>query len=388
MRFLIIFSLMFSLIFFTSPSSRAEDDTETKKNWVGGLQLMTTQLTTTMMQQMQIIGTFFDAKHQLETQRLFQEKTAQAHKDYHPSEQMCEIGTFVRNLAESEKRAKLSHTAFTQGMIDRALKTGDAKTSGISMDDDTRLRGYIEKFCSVKDNAAQNRRLCKSSVSADKQNADINYTKTIDLPLTLDINMTDNDVDNDEENIFAFLDYIFMHDSFPWIEQEKTTLTKFIEPYQDMRSLIAMRSVAQNSFAYIISEKSRGTDDTQASAAPYIKALMRDLGIDDDDIKDMLGENPSYYAQMEMLTKKIYQHPEFMSNLYDKPANVKRIKAALTAIKTMQDRDIHQAMLRREMLMSMMLELNLRKRQVDVDRRVLSANIGAINSGATSNNGF
>ncbi len=387
MRFFITFILCLTILVMPS-RAHAEDETNTKINWVGGLQLMTTQLTSTMLQQMQAIGTFFDAKHQLETQRLFQEKTAQAHKDYHPSEQMCEIGTFVRNLAESEQRAKLSHSTMTQGMIQRALKTGGAKTSGIGMDDDTRLRGYIEKFCSVKDNAQQNKRLCKSSVPADKQNADINFTKTIDLPLTLDVNMTDSIVDNDEENIFAFLDYIFMHDSFPWIAKDKTTLAKFIEPYQDMRSLIAMRSVAQNSFAYIISEKTRSTDVSDASNAPYIKALMRELGVGDDEIKDMLGDNPSYYAQMEMLTKKIYQHPEFISNLYDKPANVKRIKAALTAIKTMQDRDIHQAMLRREMLMSMVLELNLRKKQTDVDQRVLSANIGEINSGATSNNGF
>jgi len=40
---------------------------------------MTNQLTATSMQQVQIIGSFFDAKHQLETQRMFQQMTAEAH---------------------------------------------------------------------------------------------------------------------------------------------------------------------------------------------------------------------------------------------------------------------------------------------------------------------
>ena len=37
-----------------------------------------------------------------------QMKTAEAHKAYHPSEQMCEIGTFSRDLLNSEQRSKLT----------------------------------------------------------------------------------------------------------------------------------------------------------------------------------------------------------------------------------------------------------------------------------------
>ncbi len=41
----------------------------------------------------------------------------------------------------------------------------------------------------------------------------------------------------------------------------------------------------------------------------------------------------------------------------------------MTAIKVMQDRDIHKALLRREMLMSMLLEINLRYEQQDLENR-------------------
>jgi hypothetical protein len=45
---------------------------------------MTKQMTTVGLQATKVIGTFFDAKHQLETQRLFQTLMAEAHKDYQP----------------------------------------------------------------------------------------------------------------------------------------------------------------------------------------------------------------------------------------------------------------------------------------------------------------
>ena len=293
-------------------------------------------------------------------------RTEKPSSHYQPSEKMCEIGTFVRNLMSTEKRAELTQVSLTKSMIDRALGTGDNQNSRDGSDQETRKRKYLETFCNKLDNAKENQALCKNVTSPDQQNADINFTQTVDAPLTLDINMDDDVMTNDEENLFAFLDYIFMHDTFPWMSANKTVLFDFVQPYQDMRSLISMRSVAQNSFAKIIAEKTESSDNLDESVGPFIKALMREMGVADADIEATIGENPSYYAQMEILTKRIYQHPEFISNLYDKPANVKRIRAALTAIKLMQDRDIHDALLRREMLMSILLELQLRQKQMNL----------------------
>jgi hypothetical protein len=339
-----------------------------KYTWVTSFQLMTTELTNLMMSQVQAVGTFFDAKHQLETQRLMQQKVAQAHKDYHPSEQMCMIGTFSRNLMNAEIRKKVTKTAITNAILDRALATSDSKTAKENMDQSTRERALIDTFCNPKNNANGNSKLCSEDIDPQKINADINFTKTIDMPLTLDVDFMDDEVQPAEENIFAFLDYIFMHEKFPWKSRNTTVFYNFIEPYMDMRSLISIRSVAQNSFAEIIAQKTSGVDGDRPGeqVGPFMKALLREFGIEDNEIEAMIGENPSYYAQMEILTKTIYQHPDFIANLYDKPANVKRIRAALTAIKLMQDRDIHEALLRREMLMSMLLELQLRRKQLEL----------------------
>ncbi|MEM8833651.1 MAG: hypothetical protein AAGB32_03815, partial [Pseudomonadota bacterium] len=393
--------------------------------WVASFQLMTNQLHTTMIQQMQVIGSFLDAKHQLETQRLFQEMTADAHKKYHPSEQMCKIGTFTRNLGESERRAHLTQRAMASSIIDREMKTGDPSTITIGSDDRTRMLSYLQSFCDPSDNSGQMEVICQDSAAsvnaaglraaasaarfqanqaaqtastnpstanntaadtadalatqaeeeataaenaiADLRNADINFTETISMPLTFDLNLLDGETTADETSLFAFLDQIFMHRSMPWISEAKTKLASFIDPYLEMRSLMAMRSVAQNSFSYIISEKTAGTDNPDDSIAPFLRSMMVEMGINIDEINQMIGENPSYYAQMEFLTRKIYYHPEFVSNLYDKPANVKRIAAALTAIKSMQNWQISQALKRREMLFSILLEIQLRDKQNDME---------------------
>lgn len=342
-----------------------------KAIWVATLQIMTSQLSAIMMEQTLAIGTFFDAKHQLESQRLMQEKLAQAHKDYQPSEQMCQVGTFVRNLANTEKRAELTKAAMAQSAINRELATGDVSTFDIVSDEKTKMTAYLDKFCSPDDNGQQNQLICNNK-DKERMNADINYTQTIGAPLTIPLNMMDGTTKPEEENLFMLMDYLFMNNRSPWVSKTVINTRAFREPYQNMRSLTAMRSVAQNSFAHIIGEKTESPENSDESNAPFIKSLMKEMGVKDDEIERTIGKNPSYYAQMEVLTKKIYQDPKFIVNLYDKPTNVKRLKAAMTAIKLMQDRDIHNALMRREMLMSMLLELQLRQEQQDLLRGELN----------------
>jgi len=375
----IVFISVLSIVGSVPSNARASATSEgqtgefLKDNWVPPFMLMAEQLTAGMIQQVEIIGTFFDAKHQLETQRLFQQKTAEAHKDYHPSEQMCEIGTFVRDLSRSDERTKVTRNAIQNAALTRALASGDVKTvkdKAEGSDQLTRRDAYIDHFCNIHDNANQNNLLCETSKHVAQQNADVNFTQIIDFPLTLDVDLLNADITRDERNLFAFLDQIFMNDSFPLIPRGISLQDNAVKPLQEMRSLVAMRSVAQNSFAHIIGEKTAGPAGPEA-ITPFIHSLLFEMGLELEDIRnDYIGANPSYYAQMEILTKKIYQHPEFISNLYDKPANVKRIRTALSAIKLMQDRDIHNAMQRREMLTSMILELKVRNEQNDLTNEI------------------
>ncbi len=337
------------------------------ENILPALQLMTVQLSTTAMQQTQIIGTFFDAKHQLETQRIFQQLTTKAHKDYHPSEGLCTIGTNIRSLAASERKSNLVHQTIAQRMMDRQLLSGDGlSTSGATSDRRSRLKMFIENFCNKNDGGGSLFALCENGTADPKQvNMDVNFTGAVEDKLTLDINFSNNGINQltpDEKNIFSLGANLFANEVLPNNLTEAVLANRSLRPtsmanyYLDIRAVAAKRSVAQNSFAAITSLKAQGDD----SSAPFLKAILRETGINPNDIEDRLGKKPSYFAQMEVLTKDLYQNPTFYANLYDKPVNVERKGVALQAIELMQDRDLYKSLLRSEAVLATLVETLLR----------------------------
>ena len=124
---------------------------------------------------------------------------------------------------------------------------------------------------------------------------------------------------------------------------------------QDMRAVLASRGVVRNSFASLIGMKAQGT----AASGQYMRAVLTQMGLSAADAQRLVGENPSYFAQMEVLTKRIYQDPRFFVELYDTPANVDRQRAAMRGINLSQQNDLLNVMHRREMLLSVLLELKL-----------------------------
>ncbi|PZQ49126.1 MAG: hypothetical protein DI551_00300 [Micavibrio aeruginosavorus] len=336
--------------------------------WLPALALMAEQFTVNMIAQVEAIGMMLDAKHQLETQRLFQLKVAEAHKDYHPSEQMCTFGTFARDLASTDRLAKVTHASVANQLLQREMASGESLASNPDSDNLSRWTQYRERFCDPGDNATGMATICTEPGPENLRNSDINYTQTLDQPLSLAIDLTDDVTTEDEETVFALVDYLFAHNPPKRPPASATDMVKFQTHYMNLRSITAMRGIARNSIANLIALKT-ATPNSEAGQgnAPYLKALIRELGVaEEEEITKYLGENPSYYAQMEVLTRKIYQNPNFYTNLYDKPANIQRMRASMQAVKLMQDRDIQAALQRREMLLSMILEVRLRDRAEDV----------------------
>jgi len=338
-----------------------------KKHILPALMMMANQLTTTGILQIEMFGTLLDAKHQLETQRLFQELTAQAHKDYHPSEGMCTIGTAVTSLAASERISNLSQTTFAQRMMMRQTMNGDSiSTESNDSDVRSRLAKFKTTYCAKSDNTNGLSKLCPSAAGGERQNIDIDYTRNIETRLTLNTDFTQNSQTPDKEDVFALSANLYSHNIAERIVPDflgdgtNKIGEKAAKQLMDIRAVFAKRSVAQNSFAAITALRSSGDDES----APYTKALIRELGITDvAEIEKILGTKPSYFAQMEVLTKKIFQNPTIYTELYDKPVNVERKGAALQAIALMQDRDLYNSLIRSEAVLSVLLETMLEKEQ-------------------------
>ena len=358
-------------------------------NILPALQLMTEQLSVTALQQVGIIGTFFDAKHQLETQRVLSNLKARAHKDYHPSMGMCEFGSNVKSLAASERKGEVNAVLMAQRSLDRQLGAANTSASGGPQQDlDARLAQFKETYCDPYDSNNGLASFCNLDGPSDdaeeraRYNRDIDFVRAVDLPLTLDIDFMDgeDEASPDEEDIFALAANLYSHDVFlrpapdfglkrdaagNLIYPEDGDLTTQQQTYLDMRAIAAKRSVAENSFNAIVGMKSAGSGGSK----DFMAGILEELGIEDsDEINRLIGDQPSYHAQMEILTKKIYQDPGFYTDLYDKPANVSRKEVAMQAIGLMQKFDMLKSTLRKEASLSILLELAVDEQQANILR--------------------
>ena len=323
------------------------------------MMLMAQQMSVTAMQQVQIIGTFFDAKHQLESQRLLQDLQAQAHKQYHPSTGMCRFGTSTRSLALSDRNVEMSQIALAARNTNRILmNSGTVGTGGARDDSRSRLAQFIETYCNPSDYGNALDLLCAETETA-RRNKDVNFLHAMHGEDTLLVNFADAIETEEEEDILALSANLYGSRLLPVINERHTAdeegniVISGATVYMDTRALAAKRSVAFNSFAAQAGMKSEGGP----SVTPYMTELLEEIGIPEDGIETMLKGAPSYNTQMEILTKKIYQWPNFYSDLYDKPVNIDRKDTSIQAIALMQKRDMYRSQLRSEANMAVWLEL-------------------------------
>ncbi len=351
-----------------------------KQHILRAMMMMTEQLSAIAFQQVQIGGTFWDAKEQLETQRLTQELEYEAHKDYQPSEDFCYFGTNIRSMHGSNAASEYTQSALNERNIKRHLGNKKTTSAGsISEENVERWKNFTALYCDPADNNMsvflKNGGLkpaCNSGAS-DKQriNADVDYTRTIDNPRTINANFTKDDPGKEGVDILALINNLYGHTPITrqihYLDQKGMK-----EKYMGLRAITAKRNVAQNSMNAIIAMKTSGTDQTTGApqTAKFMGKLLENLGIPANETQLMLGKNPSYYAQLETLSKRIAQSPEFYSNLYDKPANVTRKGVAIKALDLMIEREMYKSQLRREMLISVLLSSKL-KRDADIVNREL-----------------
>ena len=356
----------------TSDSSAVHEQTnKIVENLVKPLMLMAEQLSVVSMYQTMIIGQFFDAKMQMETQRTYQVLKAEAVKDYHPSEEMCQIGSFMRSVADTEAKANADKMAINEMFMARYTnEKGSSAAKGASLDMRARLKEFRTIYCDPKDNNDGLGYMCdhdqdrlnlgdKGASDPMRMNKDIDYFRTLEFPQTVDIHFQDDALSPDEQDVLALARNLYW--PVPFDFPATAPLRDKQKEYTDARNILALNNIAHNSYATLASMKGAADipDNNVEPGWMFMKTMMRDFGITDDEIEQWVGQQPSYWAQMDILTKKMYQSPNFYTNLYDKPVNVERIGVALDAIRLMQMRDHYTSSLRREMVNSAMVKAEM-----------------------------
>lgn len=348
---------------------------------------MAHQLTVTAVYQVFAIGTLLDAKQALEVQRVLQKKVAEAHRDYQPSVGVCSVATTIRSLADAERRAETTTFVLSQRAQDRQLGNMHAAAApGGAADKESRLQQFRRRYCDTRDNGGVYMSVCGTANAGriSTINKDIDYTRTVDAQRTLDIDFTDANLTGDEEDVLALASNLYSHEITARIPETQfngataNNRSERLRQLLDQRQIIAKRSVAEHSYNTIVGMKSlserradNAPDDVIDSGhtAGYMRVILQQLGLTNEQADQFLGTRPSYFTQMEVVTKKAFQQPTFYADLYDKPANVDRKKVALQAISLMQDFDTWQSYLRTESLLSVLLEIEVAKYQAAAESR-------------------
>jgi hypothetical protein len=362
------------------------------------MMMMTEQLTAASAHQMLIVGTYFDAKEQMERMRDFEKMRAMAYKTYTPSVGFCEIGTMMRSLAEAQRNSEVNALVMSQRQQQRQRNMiAQASADGKSGDINARIEQFAHRFCDIRESNNGLSPVCKQSSNEATRDKDVDYARDIDNPSNIRVDFTangapaagganggnefgDNESDN-EQDIMSLSNNLFGHDPFRFLSgslfdtKDGNSGGENQLTYLDIRGILAKRSVAENSFNAIIGMKSKangaGNDAEAKNTANYMKVIYKELGVDNqNDLNALMTDQPSYYAQMEMLTKKLYERPQFYTNLYDKPVNNDRKEVALRAIGLMQNMDMFKSQLRAEATISVILETALADEQTDLQNRI------------------
>ena len=336
---------------------------------------MTTQLVGMIMLQGQMLGGFYDAQAHSAAMLSLQKLNAQAASDYTPGKALCQFGSLSKALASSDALGRRTKIGIIERAQNRQMMTTNmnsaenskaGREAGRGADKVGRLALYLQKFCSNIDSNAALNAACDSNLTTPAKDPvdsrgldrDINYARSFDTPLTLDLNFTGGAASRDQESLIALGDNLYAHDiMLNRPEPEKLNYSNddnAVFAYSDFKTAAAKRSVVENSFASIAALKTPGTN----ASTTYLRAIMTQLGMSPADTDRFIGtSNPSYYAQMEVLSRRLYQDPSFFAGLVDKPANVARQQAAMKAVSLMQERDIYDSLQRSEMLLSTLLEI-------------------------------
>lgn len=370
-------SLMLAVLFFAPQNLRAQDgtclpppagypisfcqidiaqdhDDNIAKYAVKAMMKMTEQFTVTMSMQALAIGQFFDGKEQMDAYMTMDRLKAQAHKDYHPSEQLCAVGSYMRSVAKSEASADINRAVIQKNFIDYASNAdGMESQTGPSGAVMAQVNRYKEVYCDPDDVNASAAQICSGGGDPERMNKDIDPGRTLISPLSLALDFTDDVEDADEQDVLALARNLYWPNV---LSVPQGTDGSKREAIYRARQLIAKTALAHQSLSALAGQKSKVSDLNEKSGTAFMKAMLKDFGLGDRAIDDFVGEKPSLYAQMDVLTRQIYQNPDFYTNLYDKPSNVTRINVALEALQLMHLRQRYESQLRRELLASQLLE--------------------------------
>ncbi|MES2728916.1 MAG: hypothetical protein V4621_02305 [Pseudomonadota bacterium] len=271
-------------------------------------------------------------------------------QDLMPDVALCRDSSAVRTLVGVEAAAEgTQNTAANRMATYHSYTAGSTAARGEGWEKQARIATAVNRYIDPRDHGGAVKGMGVTDQGGEKNlNADMDFAATLGQPMTVETTRGGMD------DVMALSKNLYGNDMFYDINPKRLDSQLF-----DLRQIQAKRNVLLNSFMAQVGLKAKGhTDVTPQTLAAFQKLGLPQAVID----RDLKGR-PSYYALMDVITKRQYQDANFYTNLIKNPAAQDRTSTTAAAFANMQMRDMTQSLQRQETLYAMLLELRLLKRQ-------------------------
>lgn len=388
--------ILIILLSGTTAHAATNSDATVKSTWIAGLKSMSAQMTATQIQNAGILGGVMDGVSTNNAILSMQVLQAGAYRNYTPGENLCRFGTLSRSLASADMAAGAQTLAINTLLLNRETHNGPHGSPYADYDKLGKLDNLSNLYCNPGDNngapvacACDTTKGTCTGPFAARSNRDLDFARLLGGRLSVDLNLADGTLTPDEQDILGFLTTVSAFPTLPSLSRgasDASLSPRALLAFHDARQITARRGLTRTTLSHFVGNRAQGGGNGSSS---HMIALLQELGMSAEDAAQYLKfdgvsliangsdttamHTPSYDAQMEILTKKIYQNPNYYTGLMDKPANVTRAQAAQMAIRLMQRRDLYNVMIRREMLLSQLLETRLKTEETRMRTRLAQA---------------
>lgn len=334
------------------------------------LQVLTDQLAGVSPAAMSSLGMITDGAQTQTTQRRLQKLKAESVNRNRPNLKMCSVATMTKGLTNSEDNGRVFSASLSNNMKTRFL--GGENTQGADgVDSDKRARWnmFVSQYC---DPDSENGALGEQCQNIDPANFD----KDVDFARL--VGGADTIAAEDTHAVTLMASYLYGHDiprnRFKGNSIDPKKNSRNYELYEQMRSIMAMRSIAANSFQSVVALKSEGPEETEEEKSRR-QSTMIEMGYSSDFIANSMKASPSYVGRMNLMQDALFHNPGFYIDNISSPEHVSQTMTAMKAIENMYMDRLAESLKRQELLNSVWLELKLRKEQSDITRKALNANL-------------
>lgn len=311
-------------------------------NLLPGLQDMTEQINTAVVDQSRSFQGAIDAELESQTSLEFNTREAEAHRAVNPSEDVCVAGTTAGGYGRATTFSRAMRKAWQKENLDiGAGKTGTVGESGYAAVEKVRHAEYDSLFCDPDDNNGFN--TC-SAPDAAFHNADIQPSKFLYDKLTID-------VDDDPrlgQTVNAIINNMMGTPSADVIPKKVMASAGGSEKWLDRRSFLAryaaMRGVPQMAFGWRMPGSQMG---------PWVKDLRQKSGIPLGEISD----NPSYREVLHAASIDRFNSGDYALDKITKRNNIEQEKLVLSAFYLMQLRDYYELLERQALVLSVQVAI-------------------------------